>query len=383
MKTLKELGYPQDTNTSEFPDGQIRNKTETVTGTPVVREVYGDILTNIYKILRNAGIAPNELEDSETNGYQLLNALKIFANELNDLNQVVTVGATSLDVNFDFDSLPDNYVFIGKLTDNYVKNITYTFSGTGVNTYSINASENIKLGSKVLIALNQSQIEVTSLESVKDYDALLTPFNGLLGFNSTDKNHYLSDGFILTNVPESSNVQQTIRVNKGDNTIIVYDAIIHKDKLIVMAKPSSAFTYDFYVFDLNNFNVVLASMNYTQAGNTDFLPTLYADENFIYLSNNGNKNVNDLALAKIEFDETLNTLTDVSVISLESSFQKTSNYFIKNDAIFTLINGNLNEFTFAGSKDFRLFINNVSGQVFTQFGQTYFTSGEIAFPWNV
>ena len=285
MRTLKELGYPQDTNTAEFPDGQIRNKTETVTGTPVAREVYGDILTNIYKVLRNAGIAPNELEDSETNGYQLLNALKVFANQLNDLNQVVTVGANSLGVNFDFDNLPNNYVFIGKLTDNYVKNIIYTFSGTGLNTYSITASENIKSGSKVLIALNQSQIEITSLESVRDYDALLTPFNGLIGFNSTDKNHYLSDGFILTNVPESFNVQQTIRVAQGDNTIVIYDAVIHKDKLIVMGKPSAAVIYSFYVFTLTNLNSLLATITYTQDGVTDFLPSLYADENFIYISN--------------------------------------------------------------------------------------------------
>ena len=51
MRVLKNLNVPQDEDAAKFPDGQIQNQTATVAGTPVVREVYGDILTNRLSII--------------------------------------------------------------------------------------------------------------------------------------------------------------------------------------------------------------------------------------------------------------------------------------------------------------------------------------------
>ena len=76
MRTIKQLPIPQDTNLAKFPQGTILNETDTAQGTPVVREIYGDILTNIYKILSLTGITPDGTEDSETTQYQIVNALK-------------------------------------------------------------------------------------------------------------------------------------------------------------------------------------------------------------------------------------------------------------------------------------------------------------------
>ena len=123
MRTIKTTGFPQDTNLNKFPDGQINNETDTQEGTPVVREIYGDVLTNIYKLMRDSGVTANGNEDSETDGYQLLEAFKKFSNELNDIRQLATVQGTNINLNFNIDFLPDNYVFIGLISENVLLRI--------------------------------------------------------------------------------------------------------------------------------------------------------------------------------------------------------------------------------------------------------------------
>ena len=49
MRTIRDLPIVQDGNNTLFPDGQIKNETATDPGTPVVREIYGDVITNIYE----------------------------------------------------------------------------------------------------------------------------------------------------------------------------------------------------------------------------------------------------------------------------------------------------------------------------------------------
>ena len=68
MRTLKLLNLIHDNNYSLFPQGAILNETDNNEGTPVVREVYGDILSNVYKIITEAGINFNNSEDNEQNG---------------------------------------------------------------------------------------------------------------------------------------------------------------------------------------------------------------------------------------------------------------------------------------------------------------------------
>ena len=65
MKVIEQLSVPKEVS-SDFPFGAIINETDTEDGTPVVREIYNDLLVNCYKILTLAGITPNGGEDSET-----------------------------------------------------------------------------------------------------------------------------------------------------------------------------------------------------------------------------------------------------------------------------------------------------------------------------
>lgn len=386
MRTLKNLPVPQDGNDNLFPYGQIKNQTATETGTPVVREIYGDILTNIYKIIRDSGIEFNQLEDSETNGYQLLKALKVFANEINDLSQVITVGSNTLEVNFDFDNLPNDYIFIAKPSDSISKNTLYEFTGTGNSGKTMTASIYIPANSLILVTLKESTIEIELLKgSAIDLGLISTPYDGVLSFNSTDETYYLFNERLMTNKPISENIGQAVRVYSSNNDFIVVDAVVHKDKLIAMSKNVNDVVYYFYVFNLTDLTTPVQRMEWLgQDGSTDFNPLLYADDDFLYLSNSGNSDANDYKLHRKQFDPTDNSLSaGITVITLNSNFQATSNAYIQNDSIFTLVNGNLYEYPFTGgTQNFVKFFNNLIGQVFIQNGNVYYTAGETAVLWN-
>lgn len=60
---------------SEFPFGNIRDKTTLEDGTPVNVETYSDIHQFFMKMMSESGISPNNLLDNEYNGWQLWEAL--------------------------------------------------------------------------------------------------------------------------------------------------------------------------------------------------------------------------------------------------------------------------------------------------------------------
>lgn len=60
---------------SDYPDGQIRDEAGLTAGTPLVAQLYRDVVQAFQKLMRSAGIAYNSLPDNETNGYQFLDAM--------------------------------------------------------------------------------------------------------------------------------------------------------------------------------------------------------------------------------------------------------------------------------------------------------------------
>ena len=385
MRTIRDLPIVQDGNNTLFPDGQIKNETATDPGTPVVREIYGDVITNIYKIIRDAGVDFTETEDSERTQYQLLDALKVFVNELNDVLQVLTVDENDVSINVDLDNLPNNYVFIGQVSELLASSETYDLTGTGDNSYVFSTDSDIKANSQVLLVIQNSSVaKIIDLSKETSQTTISLPYSGVLSYNSTNTSYYLSDGFILNNGPEATNVQQVIRVDQNDNDILIYDAVIHKGALICMAKTDAATVYDIYVFTLTNLNTVANKLTVTQQASTDHVPYLFADAGFIYLSNNGNNTADNFKVRSYFLGLKPFTLTQSSDLTLNSDFQKSTNYFIKDSKFFTFINGNLYSYPFTGgTRNFEKFLNNTNGQVFTQDSKIYFKSGFIGNLWNI
>jgi len=385
MRTIRDLPIVQDGNNTLFPDGQIKNETATDPGTPVVREIYGDVITNIYKIIRDAGVDFTETEDSESTQYQLLDALKVFTNELNDTMQVLTVNGLKVSINVSLDNLPNNYFFICQVSDSLSAGVTYELEGSGDNTYNFSVQSNINSSSQVLLIVNKfSNVRLIDLSKETVQNTISLPYSGLLSYNSTEISYYLSDGFILTNGPKAANVQQVIRVDQNDNDILIYDAVIHKGVLICMAKNEGESVYDMYMLNLSDLTTVVNKETLTQQESIDHLPYLFADNSFVYLSNLGNNSSDDFKMRAYSFDSETFEFTQSSDITLNSDFQKSTNYFIKDSKFYTFINGNLYSYPFTGeTRNFEKFINNTNGQVFTQDSKIYFRSGFIGNLWNI
>lgn len=71
-----------DAPNGEYPAGRIKNEIGEDSGTPVVEELYGDIIQFFHKLMRSAGLTYNDLPDNETTGHQFLQALATYARSL-------------------------------------------------------------------------------------------------------------------------------------------------------------------------------------------------------------------------------------------------------------------------------------------------------------
>lgn len=60
----------------DYPYGDIKDNPGDNSGTPVDRNLIGDIHRNVMKIMDAAGVVPNNLDDNEANGYQIFEAIR-------------------------------------------------------------------------------------------------------------------------------------------------------------------------------------------------------------------------------------------------------------------------------------------------------------------
>jgi hypothetical protein len=389
MRTIKGQGFPQDGDDVKFPDGQIRNETVSESGTPVVRELYGDIVTNVYKILRDAGIEANELEDSETAGYQLLEALKKFANSLNDIRQILTVDDLDITAVFNFDSLPDNYVFIGQITEDILAGENYTIKGAGDDEFPLTSSVTILASSLVLVTLNEDGCSITQLNQVSTLadKYIAIPFGTPLSFNDSKNLLYYSDGVLFNDSPMSWLIENRIQTFAGTTDVKICDVIFHKKHLICLTKNIDTEAYQIYAFHQDDFNTVVGTPDILITNAGDNVPYMYCDGQFVYFSNSTdevNDTEEDWFFAKFLFDPDNFELNYSGNFQIENGFVKTTNVFITDEKLFTFILGVLTRFEFGGllANDNLGFFNTINGVVFKLNGSTYYSNGEIGAKWQ-
>lgn len=386
MRTIKQLSVPQDTNITKFPQGQIVNETTGVPGTPVIREIYGDVLTNIYKLLSDTGITPTGDEDSETSQFQILQALKLLANDLNDVQKVVSLSGTEWSVNFNIDNLPNNYVFIGKVSDSYATGVSYTFEGTGSNSYSFTSDTGFSASDDVLIILDQSGVKGVNLKNVLETTFVNTQLGEPIGYNSTNTVYYLAQGKLLTNTPSSVDIQSNLRVSESNVFLTIVEVIIFQGKLICLVLDTSTVTYSMFKFELNNLSspASLTLSGFTFPTGVDNAPYMYADSGFIYLTNNSGNSVNDYDIHKLSFTNNTNTVTFVSATPIDSTFEKTTNAVVKNNVLFTFIENQLDSYSLtAGTKTSVNSFDIINGVIFSMNNNNYYSNGETGIKWTL
>lgn len=381
MRTIKDSAIPQNSD-AKFPFGTIRNETDTEDGTPVVEEVYGDILTNIYKLLQTVGITPTATQDSDTSQYQILEALKLLPNSLNDIEQVLGLSVTTWSVPFNLDFLPNKYFFVARASENYVAGTTYTFKGTTDTEYGFSSS-GFKSGDEVLVIIDSSGVRAYSLSFLSDtatevFSVMGTP----LAFNDTNKMWYQEMGQLMSDVPSVDSLESIIRVDLSDGTVLLNDILVMNGYVLCFCLIPATNTYFFRQFILSDLSI---SAPVTLVGTTfddadDFQPYVYAQQGVVYVTNSMNTTADDNEVSKLNF--TAGNLTFVSTTTLDTGFVKTSNAVIKSGLLYTMILGVLESYNLtSGAKVSLGNYSGVAGQLFGFNGQVYFSSGEVAKKW--
>lgn len=383
MRTISNLAVPQNDD-PKFPFSTIQNETDTDDGTPVVEEIYGDILTNVYKLLQSVGVVPTGTQDSDVTQYQVLEALKKLPNVLNDIEQVLTLTSTIWSVPLNIDYLPNKYVFIARASETYVPGTAYTFKGSTLTEY-VFTSPGFKSGDELLVVIDSASVRAYSLSAVSGAaDQVFSVMGIPVAFNDTTKVWYQESGQLLSDAPSVDLLENIIRLNVSDGTAILNDILIMNGYALCFCVIPGTNTYFFRQFNLTN---LAASLAVTLVGTSfsnasDFAPYVYAKQGEVYVTNNMNTTANDYSIAKLIYNPAGGTLTFVSATSMDVSFVKTSNAAIKSGLLYTMISGLLNSFNLTtGAKVTLGTYSGIAGQIHGFNGQVYFNSGEVSKKW--
>jgi hypothetical protein len=383
MRTIKNQNIPQNSD-AKFPFSTILNETETNSGTPVIEEVYGDILTNIYKLLQVVGVTASETQDSDTSQYQILEALKLLPNSLNDIEQVLSLTATTWSVSLDLDFLPNKYFFIARANDDYVSGTSYNFKGTTDTTYPFN-SLGFKSGDELLVIIDQGTVRGYSLTFFRGVSNEIFPIMGTpLSFNDSVKLWYQDEGKLISDAPSSNNLQNVVRAEMDEPTILVLDIFVMNDHALCYCFNPVVEEYFFRQFELSDLTVseavTLSGSSFT-TGVTN-APYVYIESGFVYITNYMNASSLDYSFSKLAYSSATATLTYDSYFNIDNTFVKTSNAFIKSGALYTMVLGVLESYNLStGIKTVLGTYSSVLGQVFSFGGQIYYSTGEVAKKW--
>lgn len=387
MKVLGNLTVPKDINTRYPFDSNIKNETDTEQGTPVIREIYGDPLMNMYKILELVGVVPTNTEDSDDTQYQLVDALKKLPNSLNDIEQTLTLTGTVWSVPFNLTYLPNKYFFIARATENYVSTETYTFKGSGVLELPFSSIGGFNATDELLVIIDNSGVRAYSLTKLMQAPTEIFTFLGSpLAFNDTDVMYYKEDGFLLSDLPSSSDLQLMLRTFSSNGALLLNDVILHDNKLVCICFDPNTNSYSAFDFDINDLNIIEEVGLFPNDSDIDYMPFSYFDiDGNLFMTNkgNGNSGINDYEVSKYTRD-VFGVFQFVSMVSLDASFVKTTNAVIKNNYLYTFESSYLNRFNLStGVKETILYLPGVNGQIFQFNGNIYFTSGEVAKLWTI
>jgi len=383
MKTIEQLAIPKEVS-SDYPFGAIINETDTVDGTPVIREIYNDHLVNNYKLLDEVGMTPTGLEDNETNGYQILEAHKLLPNKLNDIERVLALTSTVWSINLDIDYLPNKYFFVGIASENYVAGTAYTFKGSSDTEYGF-ISSGFKSGDELIVIIDSSNVRAYSISALSSSATEVFAVMGTpVAFNDTNKMWYQESGQLLSDVPSVDYLENIIRVDMSNGTVLVNDMFVMNGYVLCFCIIPASNTYFFRQFVLTNLTVSVAvTISGTSFSNaSDFSPYAFAESGKIYVTNDMNSTADDFSISKLNYAPLAGTLTFVSTTDMDVSFVKTSNAVIKTGLLYTMISGALNSFNLtSGAKIALGTYSGVAGQLFSFNGQVYFSSGEVAKKW--
>jgi len=173
MIPLKNNINVDNSDPANYPDGRIKDNTGTGNGTPVNRNVYGDLHANISKAMRLYGIAPTELPDNETNGYQIIDAFVALASK-NDFIYSLTTDGTKLNVGIKLAFMKENEFLICKAAAN--KGAETTITGIDPGDFAVAYSGNFKTNEYVRLIKTNVGVSIIRIADWESLNAMVADF---------------------------------------------------------------------------------------------------------------------------------------------------------------------------------------------------------------
>jgi hypothetical protein len=201
-----------NSNPSVYPNGRIKDNTSSGNGTPVNEFVYGDLHEMKDKLMRLYGIVPNDLPDNESNGFQLIDALRALASK-NDfiLDLTDSSGILQVPIKLGFMLQKESVLclsgvnFTAQTQIKGIDNVTYTISILG----------SFKSGEYVRLIKTSSGITLIREVDAVNLDLAVSEFNYLKKASQTEENAGTIDTKATT--PLVNKVAFTRRVNGVDS----------------------------------------------------------------------------------------------------------------------------------------------------------------------
>lgn len=385
MRQISQLPIIKEVSTAQ-PFGAILDETDTQDGTPVVRAIYNDHLVNNYKLLETTGITPTGDEDGEDTQYQVLEALQKLTNVHNDIEQILTLSSGVWSVPFDLSILPNKYVFIARASSDYVSG---TFRGVNVSPSYSFTSPGFDNLDELLVVIDQSGVRAYSISKTVTppppvVEDLFTVMGNPITYNDSDTFYYQEFGNLITDVPKVDFIQDVIRTDVADNTVLVTEMFVITGYLLCVVFYPIAQTYKFRQLEIVDLSLSteVAQVGFTIPSGVDNNPYFYSDENSIYITNTNGTTANDNDITIVNYNPVGAVLNIGSFITLDASFIKTSNAGAKAKLLYTMINGALRSFNLlTGSKSELGNFNTNVGTLFNYKGDVYFSAGEVAKKW--
>jgi len=213
MRSLINNPNVDNSDAFNYPSGRIKDNTGSGDGTPVNERVKGDLHQAVEKLMRLYSIAPNDLPDNETNGFQIVDALRALSSKNTIVNTLGTSGGI-LQVPIKLGFLLTGEVMICKA------NVTFTtetqIQGQDVLVLSLTVVNGFSSGDYVQLIRTVSGIEIRRIVDQSNLDVLVGALNYLKKASQAQENAGTVDTVATT--PLSNLTAFIRRVNGIDSS---------------------------------------------------------------------------------------------------------------------------------------------------------------------